>query len=56
VQLYDIQGRLVRAQALSETPNQKQIVLNTNEMATGIYLLRISGNSWKLSQRILILK
>jgi hypothetical protein len=56
VQLYNIQGQLVRTQALQGTPNQKQITLNTNAMASGIYLLRVAGNRWNLSQRVLIIK
>ncbi len=56
VQLYNIQGQLVHSQAVSGTPNQKHVMLNTNGMASGVYLLRITGNAWKLTQRVLIIK
>jgi hypothetical protein len=56
MQLYNIQGQLVHAQAVQGTPNQKHVTLSTNEMASGIYLLRITGKAWKLSQRVLIIK
>jgi hypothetical protein len=56
VQLYNIQGQLVRTQTLQGTPNQKQIALDTNAMASGVYLLRVAGNKWKLSQRVLVIK
>jgi hypothetical protein len=55
-QLYNIQGRLVQTQVVPATANQNQLTLNTSAMASGIYLLRITGNNWKLSQRVLIVK
>jgi hypothetical protein len=56
VQLYNIQGQLVYAQTVRGAPNQKHVTLSTNGMASGIYLLKITGNAWKLSQRVLIIK
>ncbi|MCI0692480.1 T9SS type A sorting domain-containing protein [candidate division KSB1 bacterium] len=56
VQLYNLQGQLVHTQAVPGTPSQKHVTLSTDRMASGIYLLRITGNAWKLSQRVLIIK
>jgi len=56
VQLYNIQGQLVQTHNVPATTNQKHVTLSTNGMASGIYLLRITGNAWKLSQRVLIIK
>lgn len=55
VQLYNIQGQLVQTQTVQGTTNQKHIKLKTNGMASGIYLLRMTGNAWKLTQRVLII-
>jgi len=55
VQLYNLQGQLVYTQAAAAS-NRNQLTLNTNEMASGIYLLKLTGKAWKLSQRVLVLK
>ncbi len=54
-QLYNLQGQLVRTQALSATGN-RQFTLQTESLSSGIYLLRISGKALNHSQRVLILK
>jgi hypothetical protein len=56
VRLYNLQGQLVHTQTVRGTPNQKHVALSTNGMASGIYLLRITGNAWNLSQRVLVIK
>ena len=56
VQLYNLQGQLVYTQAVQGMPNQRQITLNTIGMASGAYLLRLAGNAWKSTQRVLIIK
>jgi hypothetical protein len=56
VQLFNIQGQLVRTQAMPAGQNLQRITLNTNALSSGLYLLRITGNHWKQSQRVLIMK
>jgi hypothetical protein len=55
LQLYNLQGQLVHTQAVPATTHQKHVALNTNGMASGVYLLRMTGNAWKLTQRVLII-
>jgi len=55
MQLYDLQGRLVQTQA-APTRAQQNFTLKTNALSSGIYLLRMSGTNWKLTQRVLIIK
>jgi hypothetical protein len=55
VQLYNIQGQLVHTHNVPGTTNQQHVTLSTNGMASGIYLLRMTGKAWKLTQRVLII-
>lgn len=56
LQLYDLQGRLVYTQRLQYKTAQKLMTLNTSGMSSGIYFLKLAGDTWKFSQRILILR
>jgi hypothetical protein len=55
VQLYNLQGQLVYTQVVAAA-NQSQLKMNTNAMASGVYLLKLTDKAWKLSQRVLVLK
>lgn len=55
VQLYNIQGQLVRTQTAAVSQQQQQFMLDTNALASGIYFVRIAGTAWTISQRILVL-
>lgn len=56
MQLFDLQGRLVYNQRVPETLSRKPFSLSTSGMASGIYFLKLAGDTWKLSQRVLILR
>jgi hypothetical protein len=56
VKVYNIQGQLLHTQAVPALQNEKRFTLNTSALASGVYLLRLNGKAWKLSQRVLIVK
>jgi len=56
MKLYNVLGQLVQTRTVQITQNQQSITLNMNAMASGLYLLRIIGNSWESSHRVLIIK
>ena len=55
--LYNIMGQLVYNQMVDRmTQNQQAITMNTDAMASGVYLLRITGKSWQSTHRVVIIK
>lgn len=57
VQLYNIRGQLVHHQPAQFSPNQRRLTLDTNFMAAGVYLIRMTaGNKEMAMQKVLILK
>ncbi len=56
VKLYNIRGQVVHTQRLGTTQSRQSVTLNTNGMASGLYLLRITGNAWEAARKILIIK
>jgi hypothetical protein len=55
MQLYNLQGQLVQTQA-GPSRAQQNFALKTNALSSGIYLLRMSGANFKLTQRVLVIK
>ncbi|MDZ7359104.1 MAG: T9SS type A sorting domain-containing protein [candidate division KSB1 bacterium] len=55
LQLYDLHGRLVQTQS-SRADARQYFELKTNALASGIYLLQMSGANGKLMQRVLVIK
>lgn len=56
IKLYNILGQMVQSRTVRTTRAGQAITLNTHAMASGLYLLRIIGNTWESSHRVLILK
>ncbi|MGH7494429.1 MAG: DUF6851 domain-containing protein [bacterium] len=56
LKLYNLLGQEVYAQSLGMAQTQQQIILSTNSMASGLYVLRVTGNTWQSSHRVLITK
>ncbi|MBN1351575.1 T9SS type A sorting domain-containing protein [candidate division KSB1 bacterium] len=57
VKLYNILGQVVHTQTVNRiTQNQQAITMKTNEMVSGVYLLRITGNNWQSTHRVVIIK
>ena len=56
IKLYNILGQMVQSRTVRITRAGQAITLNTHAMASGLYLLRIIGNTWESSHRVLILK
>jgi hypothetical protein len=56
VKLYNITGQLVHSQTAQFGQHQRQIVLSTSSMRSGVYFLRLAGTSWTASHKVLVLK
>jgi hypothetical protein len=51
VEIFDANGKLVRSNAVNEASQQE---IDLGGFATGIYLVRISNDSWSETKRIVV--
>ncbi|MCG8608829.1 T9SS type A sorting domain-containing protein [bacterium] len=54
--LYNILGQVVQTQTVITSERPQQITMSTNGMGSGFYFLRVAGNNWTSSHRIVIIK
>lgn len=56
LKLYNILGQIIHSEKVSGlTQNQQLITINTNYMASGLYFLRITGNKFRSTHKVLII-
>ncbi|MDX2285916.1 MAG: NPCBM/NEW2 domain-containing protein [Bacteroidia bacterium] len=53
-QLYDFQGRLVREAWVEGEARQGLIRMPSENLAPGVYLLRVAGEDWERAERVLV--
>jgi len=54
VQLYNILGQLVRTQKVRIAPGQQQVMLSTQNLASGLYVMRVTGRNWQAARKIVV--
>lgn len=55
IKLFNLLGQIVQTETINGSPNQQSITLDTNSMASGLYMLRISGDTWETSHRVVVI-
>ena len=54
--MFNVLGQLVYSYDNNLTPNAEQITINTNNLASGLYLLKVNGINFQSDRKIFILK
>jgi hypothetical protein len=53
VELVDLAGRKVRTSSYADSPSTR-VLMSTNQLATGIYIIRVKTASESVSHRLLV--
>lgn len=56
VKMYDITGKMIKQQPASLKPGNNTVVLGTEDIANGVYLVKVIGDNMNVSQKIVINK
>lgn len=54
LRLFDAQGRVVRSLPAAEAATEGRAIVPMQDLPSGVYLLRASGNGWQQTRRILL--
>lgn len=54
LQLYNAQGLLIRSKAGLDVQNEERMEMETIGLPAGMYMLRIAGNNWEASYKVML--
>ena len=56
IKMYNIRGQLVRSLQRQTSGRESTILLDTNGLASGIYIISLDGRGWQVARKINVLR